>query len=101
MPSVSKPGPRLAVVAGTRTVTDAFLTARDIASRVGASQVVAGRPSESASFTGGMRFPVSGRHGKLITMLERLFRLREHGTTARTEVLGGVTTFITMAYILV
>ncbi len=34
-------------------------------------------------------------------MLERLFRLREHGTTARTEMLGGVTTFVTMAYILV
>src|SRR5216684_3608299 len=34
-------------------------------------------------------------------MLEKLFRLREHGSTARTEILGGVTTFITMAYILV
>jgi AGZA family xanthine/uracil permease-like MFS transporter len=34
-------------------------------------------------------------------MLERLFRLREHGTTARTEILGGVTTFVTMAYIIV
>src|SRR6266446_3676442 len=34
-------------------------------------------------------------------MLERLFRLREHGTTARTEILGGITTFVTMAYIIV
>jgi len=34
-------------------------------------------------------------------MLERLFKLREHGTTARTEILGGITTFITMAYIIV
>ncbi len=34
-------------------------------------------------------------------MLERLFRLREHGTTARAEILGGVTTFIAMAYIIV
>jgi AGZA family xanthine/uracil permease-like MFS transporter len=34
-------------------------------------------------------------------MLERLFRLREHGTSARTEILGGITTFITMAYIIV
>src|SRR5216684_3774598 len=34
-------------------------------------------------------------------MLEKLFRLREHGTTARTEILGGVTTFVTMAYIIV
>src|SRR5690554_3723064 len=33
-------------------------------------------------------------------MLERLFRLREHDTTARTEVLAGVTTFLTMAYII-
>ena len=32
-------------------------------------------------------------------MLERLFRLSDHGTTARTEVLAGLTTFLTMAYI--
>lgn len=32
--------------------------------------------------------------------LERLFRLREHGTTVRTEVEAGLTTFLTMAYIL-
>jgi AGZA family xanthine/uracil permease-like MFS transporter len=32
-------------------------------------------------------------------MLERLFRLSAHGTTARTEILGGTTTFLTMAYI--
>ncbi len=31
----------------------------------------------------------------------RFFRLREHGTTVRVEVLGGVTTFATMAYIIV
>lgn len=34
-------------------------------------------------------------------MLERLFRLSEHRTTVRTEILGGVTTFLTMAYIIV
>jgi AGZA family xanthine/uracil permease-like MFS transporter len=33
-------------------------------------------------------------------VLERLFHLREHRTTARTEVLAGVTTFVTLAYIL-
>ncbi|RTZ47870.1 NCS2 family permease [Candidimonas sp. SYP-B2681] len=33
-------------------------------------------------------------------MLERLFRLREHGTTIRTEILAGVTTFLTMSYII-
>jgi AGZA family xanthine/uracil permease-like MFS transporter len=34
-------------------------------------------------------------------MLERFFRLAERGTTVRTEVLGGATTFLTMAYIVV
>lgn len=33
-------------------------------------------------------------------MLDRLFHLTENGTTVRTEVLGGVTTFMTMAYII-
>ena len=32
--------------------------------------------------------------------LERRFHLVEHGTTPRTEVLAGVTTFLTLAYIL-
>ncbi|MDB5686890.1 MAG: family permease [Rhizorhabdus sp.] len=31
--------------------------------------------------------------------LERMFRLSERGTTARTEIVAGVTTFLTMAYI--
>lgn len=34
-------------------------------------------------------------------MLERFFRLQENQTTVRSELLGGVTTFITMAYIVV
>jgi adenine/guanine/hypoxanthine permease len=34
-------------------------------------------------------------------MLDRLFRLRKHGTTVRTEILGGTTTFVTMTYIMV
>ena len=33
-------------------------------------------------------------------MLEQLFKLRENGTSARTEVVAGVTTFLTMAYII-
>ena len=33
-------------------------------------------------------------------MLEKLFHLREHGTTARTEVVAGLTTFLTMSYII-
>ncbi|EGV9101247.1 NCS2 family permease [Salmonella enterica] len=32
-------------------------------------------------------------------MLERVFKLREQGTTARTEVIAGFTTFLTMVYI--
>jgi len=32
--------------------------------------------------------------------LERYFELREHGTTVRTEILAGATTFLTMAYII-
>ncbi|HEU0217235.1 MAG TPA: NCS2 family permease [Stellaceae bacterium] len=32
-------------------------------------------------------------------MLETLFRLRENGTTVRTELVAGATTFLTMAYI--
>ena len=33
-------------------------------------------------------------------MLEKLFKLKEHGTTVRTEIIAGVTTFLTMAYII-
>jgi len=33
-------------------------------------------------------------------MFERLFQLRDHGTSARTEILAGVTTFLTMSYII-
>lgn len=32
-------------------------------------------------------------------LLERAFKLREHGTNARTEVIAGFTTFLTMVYI--
>ena len=34
-------------------------------------------------------------------MSEKLFRLEEHGTTVRREIFGGITTFITMAYIII
>ncbi len=33
--------------------------------------------------------------------MERFFKLRDNGTTVRTEILGGATTFVTMAYIIV
>jgi AGZA family xanthine/uracil permease-like MFS transporter len=32
--------------------------------------------------------------------IERMFRLKEHGTDVRTELLAGLTTFLTMAYII-
>lgn len=32
--------------------------------------------------------------------LERIFKLRLHGTTVKTELIAGLTTFITMAYII-
>ena len=33
-------------------------------------------------------------------MLEKLFKLKQNNTNVRTEVVGGITTFMTMAYIL-
>lgn len=33
-------------------------------------------------------------------MLEKIFKLNEHGTNVRTELIAGITTFMTMAYIL-
>ncbi len=33
--------------------------------------------------------------------LERIFQLKDNGTTVRTEILAGITTFITIAYILI
>ncbi len=33
--------------------------------------------------------------------MEKLFKLKEHNTTVKTEVLAGLTTFLTMAYILI
>ena len=52
--------------------------------------------SEHTSRTpGGTSDEASGAGG-----LDRFFKLSEHGTTVRTEVLAGVTTFLTMAYII-
>src|ERR1700680_3997948 len=38
--------------------------------------------------------------GQHTTRLDRIFHLRENRTDARTEVLAGATTFVTLAYIL-
>lgn len=35
-----------------------------------------------------------------VTMLESFFKLKEHGTNVRTEVVAGITTFLTMSYII-
>ena len=32
--------------------------------------------------------------------MEKLFKLKENGTTVRTEIVAGITTFLAMAYIL-
>jgi adenine/guanine/hypoxanthine permease len=45
--------------------------------------------------------PVKKEPSASHSVLERYFRLHEHRTTVRNEILGGVTTFITMAYIIV
>ena len=37
---------------------------------------------------------------KGIIMVEKLFKLKENNTTVKTEVIAGITTFMTMAYIL-
>ena len=33
--------------------------------------------------------------------MEKLFKLRENGTNVKTEIIAGITTFMTMAYILI
>ena len=43
---------------------------------------------------------VRGRGGMLPHVLERAFQLSSHATSIRTEALAGVTTFLTMAYII-
>ena len=45
------------------------------------------------------RDDIAAPQGGAPGLLERLFRLSEHGTTVRTELLAGLTTFLTMAYI--
>jgi hypothetical protein len=32
--------------------------------------------------------------------MQNYFKLKEHGTTVRTEIMAGLTTFMTMAYVL-
>ena len=44
--------------------------------------------------------PGTNMKDKIATFLERRFRIAEHGTNVRTEVLAGLTIFVTMAYII-
>ena len=37
---------------------------------------------------------------KFSKLMENTFKLRDNGTTVKTEIIAGVTTFMTMAYIL-
>lgn len=43
---------------------------------------------------------LSEAKGMDIKMLEKIFKLKENNTTARTEIIAGLTTFMTMAYII-
>ncbi|RMX04218.1 NCS2 family permease [Corticibacter populi] len=52
--------------------------------------------SNPASTPAGTAPPQTGLHG----WLERRFHLHERGTNVRTEVIAGITTFLTMAYII-
>ena len=47
------------------------------------------------------RPPPPGRQGAIYEALAQFFRFQEYHTNIRTEILAGVTTFMTMAYILV
>jgi adenine/guanine/hypoxanthine permease len=44
--------------------------------------------------------PTAASGKKPPSVLERLFKLEEHGSNVRTEVMAGITTFLTMAYII-
>ena len=43
---------------------------------------------------------MSKERGGLVGALEHFFKLKQHGTDVRTELLAGLTTFLTMAYII-
>ena len=43
---------------------------------------------------------MSKEGGGLVGVLEHFFKLKQHGTDVRTELLAGLTTFLTMAYII-
>ncbi|WP_170860378.1 NCS2 family permease [Duganella sp. CF458] len=44
--------------------------------------------------------PGSSNRGAVVSIVEKLFKLKEAGSDVRTEVVAGITTFLTMAYII-
>ena len=44
--------------------------------------------------------PLDSKESKSFDLLERFFKLKEHGSSVKNELIGGITTFATMAYII-
>lgn len=63
------------------------------------STLPGGRLAASVASPPGNTEPDMSAVGVNRSLVERMFRLREHGTSVRTELVAGLTTFLTMAYI--
>ena len=63
------------------------------------STLPGGRLAASVASAPGNTEPDMSAVGMNRSLVERMFRLREHGTSVRTELVAGLTTFLTMAYI--
>ena len=87
-------------------VADAFLVGINHVAHGEPPQKMADKPDTlSAKIHPVLRISYNASLSALLTgkpplMLEKLFKLRENGSNVRTEVLAGVTTFLTMAYII-
>ena len=87
-------------------VADAFLVGINHVAHGEPPQKMANKPDTlSAKIHPVLRISYNASLSALLTgkpplMLEKLFKLRENGSNVRTEVLAGVTTFLTMAYII-
>src|SRR3989338_5295905 len=44
--------------------------------------------------------PAAGGRGKLVMLLDRIFKLKENNTSVYIELIAGFTTFMTMSYII-
>ena len=63
------------------------------------SALPGGRLAASGASAPGNTEPDMSAVGVNRSLVERMFKLREHGTSVRTELVAGLTTFLTMAYI--